>query len=95
MIDELIKEIQELKEYKEKYSKLVGEKQRLSDELYKYMMKEYEKHAVKAAIYGSKEEALRALVMNPLVGDLATAEKCFDEMLEAHKAYLPQFNKEN
>lgn len=43
MIDELIKEIQELKEYKEKYFKLVGEKQRLSDELYKYMMKEYEK----------------------------------------------------
>lgn len=58
-------------------------------------VKAYEKHAVKAAIYGSKEEALRALVMNPLVGDLVTAEKCFDEMLEAHKAYLPQFNKEN
>lgn len=58
-------------------------------------LKAYEKHAVKAAIYGSKEEALRALVMNPLVGDLATAEKCFDEMLEAHKEYLPQFNKEN
>lgn len=58
-------------------------------------LKAYEKHAVKAAIYGSKEEAMRALVMNPLVGDLATAEKCFDEMLEAHKAYLPQFNKEN
>ena len=62
---------------------------------YMLMMKAYEKHAVKAAIYGSKEEAMRALVMNPLVGDLATAEKCFDEMLEAHKAYLPQFNKEN
>ena len=58
-------------------------------------LKAYEKHAVKAAIYGSKEEAMRALVMNPLVGDLATAEKCFDEMLEAHKDYLPQFNKEN
>lgn len=57
-------------------------------------VKAYEKHAVKAAIYGDKEEALRALVMNPLVGDLSTAEKCFDELFEAHKQYLPQFNKE-
>lgn len=62
---------------------------------YIQQLKAYEKHAVKAAIYGSKEEAMRALVMNPLCGDLATAEKCFDEMVEAHKAYLPQFNKEN
>lgn len=58
-------------------------------------LKAYEKHAVKAAIYGDREEAMRALVMNPLVGDLATAEKCFDELYEAHKEYLPQFNKEN
>lgn len=57
-------------------------------------VKAYEKHAVKAAIYGDRNEAMRALVMNPLVGDLATAEKCFDELYEAHKKYLPQFNKE-
>ena len=62
---------------------------------YIQQVKAYERHAVKAAIYGSKEEAMRALVLNPLVGDLATAEKCFDEMLEAHKEYLPQFKKEN
>lgn len=54
-------------------------------------VKAYEKHAVKAAILGSKQEAMRALVMNPLVGDLKTAEACFDELLEAHKEYLPQF----
>ena len=54
-------------------------------------VKAYEKHAVKAAIYGDRNEALRALVMNPLVGDLKTAEACFDELLEAHKEYLPQF----
>ena len=57
-------------------------------------VKAYEKHAVKAAIYGDRNEALRALVMNPLVGDLKTAEACFDELYEAHKEYLPQFNKE-
>jgi len=56
-------------------------------------VKAYEKHAVKAAIYGDRNEALRALVMNPLVGDLKTAEACFDELLEAHKEYLPQFFK--
>ncbi len=58
-------------------------------------VKAYEKHAVKAAINGDRNEALRALVMNPLVGDLKTAEACFDELFEAHKEYLPQFNKEN
>lgn len=57
-------------------------------------VKAYEKHAVQAAIKGDKNEALRALVMNPLVGDLKTAEACFDELLEAHKEYLPQFSGE-
>lgn len=68
-----------------------------NDHIKEYMkqVKAYEKHAVKAAIYGDKEEALRALVMNPLVGDLATAEACFDELYEAHKKYLPQFNHED
>ena len=32
-------------------------------------MKEYEKHAVKAAMTGSVEEALHALMVNPLVFD--------------------------
>ena len=31
---------------------------------------------------------------NPLVADLKTASACFDELLEAHKEYLPQFFKE-
>lgn len=57
-------------------------------------MKAYERHAVIAAINGDKEEAIRAMVMNPLMNDLKTAEACFDEMLEAHKVYLPQFKEE-
>lgn len=58
---------------------------------YIQMMKAYERHAVKAAISGDKAEALRAMVMNPLMNDLLTAEACFDEMVEAHRIYLPQF----
>ena len=68
----------------------------VNDHIKEYIrqVKAYEKHVVKAAIYGDKDEALRALVVNPLVGDLKTASACFDEMLEAHKEFLPQFAKE-
>lgn len=62
---------------------------------YIQQLKAYEKHAVKAAIYGDKVEAMRALMSNPLVADLKTASMCFDELLEAHKEFLPQFMKEN
>ena len=57
-------------------------------------VKAYEKHAVKAALTGDKLEAMRALVINPLCGDLKTASACFDEMVEAHIEFLPQFKKE-
>ena len=68
----------------------------ITDHMKEYIsqVKAYERHSVKAAIYGDKDEAMRALVINPLVGDLKTASACFDEMLEAHKDYLPQFFKE-
>ena len=58
---------------------------------YIQMIKAYERHAVNAAITGDKEEAIRAMVMNPLMSDLNTSMACFEEMLEAHKEYLPQF----
>lgn len=57
------------------------------------MMKAYEKHAVKAAIYGDIDEAMRALMINPLVFDHQKAWDCFHELLEAHRRYLPQFEK--
>ena len=68
----------------------------VNDHIKEYIqqVKAYERHAVKAAIYGDKDEAMRALVMNPLCGDLKTAEACFDELCEAHKEFLPQFYKE-
>lgn len=54
-------------------------------------IKAYEKHAVKAALTGDKDEALRALMINPLVFDYDKAYACFNEMLEADKPYLPEF----
>ena len=54
-------------------------------------LKTYERYTVKAAMDGSRDDALRALASHPLVGDIDAAAACFDEMLEAHKAYLPRF----
>lgn len=72
-------------------------KGKVNDHIKEYIkqVKNYEKLAVKAAIYGDKVEAMRALMSNPLVADLKTASDCFDELLEAHKEFLPQFFKEN
>jgi 6-phospho-beta-glucosidase len=61
---------------------------------YMLMMKAYEKHAVKAALTGDVDEAMRALLINPLVGDYKSAYPCFKELLKAHKTYLPQFKDE-
>lgn len=56
-------------------------------------IKAYEKHAVKAALTGDVDEALRALMINPLVFDAHKARNCFNELAIAHKAYLPQFKE--
>ncbi|MHA6481925.1 6-phospho-beta-glucosidase [Paenibacillus sp. strain BS8-2] len=58
---------------------------------YMRMIKAYERETVAAAVQGSEEAAMRALMMNPLVGDYNTALACFRELKEAHKDYLPQF----
>jgi len=54
-------------------------------------VKTYERYTVEAALHGSRDDAIRALMSNPLIGDTDAAKACFDEMLAAHKAYLPQF----
>jgi len=61
---------------------------------YMLMIKAYEKHAVKAAIFGDEEEAMKALLINPLVFDYKKAYPCFQEMKEVFKPYLPEFFKE-
>ena len=57
------------------------------------VVKEYENYTVKAGRDGDEEAALNALLIHPLVGDWEAATKCFNEMKEAHKAYLPQYYK--
>jgi len=55
------------------------------------MVKAYENHTVNAAIKGCDHEAMRALMINPLVLDYNKALACYNELKEAHKEYLPQF----
>jgi 6-phospho-beta-glucosidase len=55
--------------------------------------KAWESATVKAAVSGSREDAIMAMLQNPLVPDYPTAVKLVDELLEAHKQYLPQFFK--
>lgn len=54
-------------------------------------VKAYERLAVDAAVYGDRDAALAALLTHPLIGDFEKARDCFDALLAAHKAYLPQF----
>ena len=48
--------------------------------------------AVDAAVTGSKELALQALLVDPMVNDIDQARALLDEMLEVQRAYLPQFH---
>lgn len=54
-------------------------------------IKSFELAAIDAAITGSYQKALLALCINPLITDDIVAKNILDEMLEAHKEYLPQF----
>ncbi|MCL2096171.1 MAG: 6-phospho-beta-glucosidase [Oscillospiraceae bacterium] len=54
-------------------------------------VKTYERYTVEAALTGSRDDAIRALMSNPLIGDTDKAKACFEEMLEAHKDYLQIF----
>lgn len=54
-------------------------------------VKAYERYAVEAALTGDRDAALAALLTHPLIGDFEKVHDCFDALLEAHAAYLPQF----
>ncbi|MCL2827314.1 MAG: 6-phospho-beta-glucosidase [Oscillospiraceae bacterium] len=58
---------------------------------YIQMIKSFEHMAVKAAVEGDRAAAIAALNMNPLCPSDALANQVFDALLEAHRAYLPQF----
>ena len=54
-------------------------------------IKAFEILAAKAAVEGDYNAALQALCINPLIPSDDLAKTILDEMLEAHKEYLPQF----
>lgn len=54
-------------------------------------IKAFEILAAKAAVEGNYNAALQALCINPLIPSDDLAKIILDEMIEAHKEYLPQF----
>ena len=56
-------------------------------------IKSFERVAAEAAVSGDYKTALLAMVINPLVPGDEIAKVILDEMMEAHKEYLPQFFK--
>lgn len=56
-------------------------------------LKAFEILTTNVAVSGNYDDALVAMTINPLVQSEITAKKILDEMLEAHRKYLPQFYK--
>ncbi len=54
-------------------------------------IKTFERLTIEAAVEGNYEKAVLALAVNPLVASDSLAKILVDELLEAHKDYLPQF----
>lgn len=57
------------------------------------VMKAMEELTIEAAVTGDYATALQAFIINPLVQSGDTAKALLDELLEAHRAYLPQFHQ--
>jgi alpha-galactosidase len=53
---------------------------------------EIQKLAVDAAVSGSRELAMEALLIDPVVNSSRKAEAVLDDILSTHAAYLPQFD---
>jgi 6-phospho-beta-glucosidase len=58
-------------------------------------IKSFERVACEAAVTGNYDTALLAMTINPLVANDRVGKLILDEMLEAHKDYLPQFFNNN
>ncbi|MEE0966921.1 MAG: 6-phospho-beta-glucosidase [Bacilli bacterium] len=56
-------------------------------------LKAFEILTTHVALSGNYNDALVAMTINPLVQSEITAKNILDDMLEAHKKYLPQFYK--
>jgi len=53
--------------------------------------KAYERLAVRAACSGSRDDVVRALLANPIVGQYPLAAELADELLAANRSLLPRF----
>ncbi len=53
--------------------------------------KAYERLTIEAALTGSRDTALKALLTNPLVGDVDRAAPMLGALLDANRAHLPRF----
>jgi len=53
--------------------------------------KAYERLTIEAALTGSRDTALKALLTNPLVGDVDRAAPMLEALLDANRAHLPRF----
>lgn len=59
-----------------------------------HAVKTYEQLTIEAAVTGSRDLVLQALVHHPLVPSVSVAKTLMDEMLEQNRPYLPAFFKE-
>lgn len=57
------------------------------------LMKAMEEITIEAAVTGDYGKALQAFILNPLIPSGTIAKKLLNEMLIAHKKYLPQFKE--
>ncbi len=49
---------------------------------------------VEAGVHGDKTAALQALLLDPVISSASQAQAILDELLEAHKDFLPQFKNQ-
>lgn len=49
---------------------------------------------VEAGVHGDRYAALQALLLDPVITSISQAEAVLSEMLEVHREFLPQFNRE-
>jgi len=50
---------------------------------------------VEAGVRGDKNAALQALLLDPLISSISQAQAILDELLKAHKDFLPQFTEQS
>ena len=92
MLEDLIEELKELQEYKEKYYDALADKRRMSDKLYEYAMNEYNRISYEERKKCHINEWCRCCKYKPVDRD-----KCDKELPEdinvpipSNSAYFPQ-----